>query len=208
MLYTGEKMFGLDLSLLMPHQLTHRSPVSNVIFGYTLKNMNKLELNDWGTVFSDPVDFSSNITSIGIWTKDVTHLKNLRYPDKMGTIKSLPLSILDELSGFAKNATKELYIEYTKWSHIKKLMLGTSVYANNCMALICGYADIDENYNWTWAMDYTMDKPFMTDLLNKEKITEYIAKLETLKGIHPFLARLTRGKRLQKNDPFYYYLQD
>jgi hypothetical protein len=207
-LYTDEKIFGIDLSALLPQKISHHSPVSNVIFGYTLKNMNKIEFNDWGTLFADPIDYSSNITSIGIWTKELIHPKNLRYPDNMGVIKPLPISILDELSEFAKNATKDLYIEYTKWSRIKKLMLGASLYANNFMAVACGYAGIEDNYNWTWAMDYAEDKPLMTDLLDREKITEYITKLERWDGSHPFLKRIMRGIRIRKKDPFYYYLQE
>jgi len=207
-LYTGEKMFGIDLNAMMPQNINHVSPIPNVIFGYTLKDMKKVEFNDWGTLFADPVDFSSNITSIGIWTKELIHPKYLRYPDNMGTVKPLPLSILDELSEFAKNATKDLYIDYTKWSRVKKLMLGTSLYANNCVALASGYAGIENDYNWTWAMDYAMDKSFKTNLVERDKITEYIRKLERWDGGHPFLKRLMRGIRIRKNDPFYYYLQE
>jgi len=206
-LYTGNKMFGIDLTGLMPQKVSQTSPVPNVIFGYTLKDMNKLEFNDWRTLFADPVEFSSNITSIGIWTKELIHPKNIRYPNKMGVVKSLPLSILDELSDFAKKATKELYIDYTKWSTIKKLMLGTSNYANSCVAIASGYAGIENEYNWTWPMDYAEDKPFETDLLDKEKIKGYIKHLERWDGGHPLAKRLMRRKKIQKTDPFYYYLQ-
>jgi len=207
-LYTGKKIFGIDLSDFMWQKITKPSPVPNIIFGMTLKNMNKIEFNDWGTLFADPAEWHSNISSIGIWTKEQIHPKELRYPDKMGKLIPLSLNILDEMSEFAKNATKELYVDYSKWDFTKKLMLGTSNYANSAMALCTGYAGIENDFNWTWADDYTSGKPFKTDLLEKEKITGYIEHLKRWKGGHPFMQRVMRGRKIQKTDPFYYFLQD
>jgi hypothetical protein len=207
-LYVGKEIFGMDISSYLPQKITKLSPIPNVIFGLTLKNMNKIEFNDWSTLFADPSDFSSNITSIGIWTKELIHPKYLRYPDNMGKLKPLSLNILDDLNDFAKNATKELYIQYSKWNFIKKLMLGTSLYANNCAALCASYAGIENDFDWTWPNDYVLDKPFKTELLNKEKITSYINHLKRWNGGHPFMQRVLRGRKIQKTDPFYYYLQD
>jgi hypothetical protein len=207
-LYTDEKVNGINLSGYLPHKITILSPIPNVIFGITLKNMNKIEFNDWGTLFADPADFSSNITSVGIWTKELIHPKNLRYPDNMGKLIPLSFDVLDKLSEFAKKATKELYIEYSKWNFTKKLMLGTHNYANSCLALCASYAGIENDFDWTWAQDYTLNKSFKTDLLDKEKIKFYIEKLKKWDGGHPFIQRLFRGRRIQKTDPFYYYLQN
>ena len=207
-IYTGKKNFGIDLSHVMPHKITKPSPVSNVIFGMTLKNMNKIEFNDWNTLFADPADFSSNITSVGIWTKEIPHLKDLRYPEKMGILKPLSFDILDELIDFAKSATKELYINYSRWNFIKKLMLGTNLYSNIGLLLFSGYAGTENDFNWTWPNDYVLDKPFKTELLDKGKITIYIDKMKKWNGMHPFLKRVFRGKKIQKTDPFYYFLQD
>ena len=66
-LYTGKQIFGLDVSSYLPQKISKPSPFPNVIFGMTLKDMNKIEFNDWSTLFANPSDFSSNITSIGIW---------------------------------------------------------------------------------------------------------------------------------------------
>jgi hypothetical protein len=170
--------------------------------------MNKIEFNDWGTLFADPAEWHPNITSIGVWTKEQLHPKELHYPDRMGTLKPLPLKFLDKLSEFAKNGTKELYIDYSKWDFTKKLMLGTSNYANSCMALCTGYAGIENEFDWTWADDYATGKHFKTDLLDKEKITSYIEHLKRWKGGHPFMQRVMRGRKIQKTDPFYYFLQD
>ena len=207
-IYTGKRVFGIDLSHIMPQKITKPSPVSNLIFGMTLKNMNKIEFNDWNTLFADPADFSSNITSVGIWTKEIPHLKDLRYPEKMGTLKPLSFNILDELIEFAKSATKELYINYSRWNLIKKLMLGTNIYSNICLLLFAGYVGTENDFDWTWANDYVLDNPFKTELLDKEKIKLYIDKLKKWNGIHPFLNRIFRRKKIQKTDPFYYFLQD
>jgi hypothetical protein len=228
-LHTGDEMFGINMSGNMPYKITKIAPVPNVIFGMTLKDMNKIEFNDFGTLFADPTDLSSNITSIGIWTKELTHPKDLRYPDKLGELKPLTLNILTELSEFAKNATKELYIDISKWNFTKKLMFGSNLYVNRIASSCAQFAGIEDNYNWTWPFDYAAGKPLKTDLVNKEKIDFYIdvlggkvkttkdekeatklqiASLEKYKGIHPFLTRMFRSKRVRKLDPFYYFLQD
>ena len=228
-LYTGDVMYGLDMSGNMPYKITEIAPFSNVIFGMTLKDMNKIEFNDWGTLFADPTDYSSNITSIGIWTRELSHPKDLRYPDYLGELKPLPLNILEELSKFAKSATKELYIDISKWNFTKRLMIGSNIYANIVLGVYAQYAGIEDKFNWTWAFDYASDKPLKTDLIDKEKIKFYIDKLgkkvktaqdekeaekvqiaalEKYEGVHPFMTRIFRSRRAQKLDPLYYKLQD
>ncbi len=205
-LQPGSKYFGIDISGYIPHKLTKLSPLPNIIFGMTLKDINKLEFNNWGTLFADPSDFTSNITSVGLWTKEINHLKDLRYPNNMGKIKPLSLNILDTMMEFAKTATRELYIHFSKWNYIKKLMFGTGIYANNILALCAGYAGIENKFNWTWALDYAEDKPLDIDL-DKEKIKWYIKRLEET-HYHPFVPRIGRSLHRQKKDPYYYYLQD
>jgi hypothetical protein len=207
-LYSGNDLFGIDISSIMPYNITQTSPVPNVIFGMTLKNMNKIEFNDWCTLFADPADFSTNITSIGIWTKELMHPKDLCYPDNLGVLKPISLDVLDELVEFAKKATRELYVDFAKWSFTKKLMLGTGLYANYCPALFASYAGLENEWEWMWPFEYAAGDPLKTDRLDKEKIDFYIEKLKRWKGGHPFLKRMMRGKKLRKNDPFYYFLRD
>jgi hypothetical protein len=200
--------FGIDTSEFLPQKITTSPPVPNIIIGMTLKNMKKLDFNDWGTFFADPSDFSSNITSIGIWTKELVHPKNIRYPDKLGAVEPLKVSILDELSEFAKNATKELYLEYSRWNLIKKLMLGVGLYAKYNIAQCAACAGLENSFNWSWAIDYAENEPLKTDLLDKDKIKLYIEKLKRWDGLHIFVRRVLRGIKERKDDPFYYYLQD
>ena len=44
--------------------------------------------------------------------------------------------------------------------------------------------------------------------LDKEKIRGYIKHLERWDGGHPLAKRIMRRKKIQKADPFYYYLQE
>ncbi len=207
-LYTGEEMFGVDLSGYLPHEISKPSPVPNVIFGMTLKDMDEIKFNDWGTLFAKPSDFTSKITSIGIWTKEQMHPRELRYPNKMGKLVSLTssLDVLDKLIDFAKSGTRELYVSFAKWSFVKKLMLGTNLYANN-LALFCSYAGLENDFNWSWALDYAENEPIKSDLINPQMIEFYIENLKRWKGAHYFLSRIMRGIRVRKNDPLYYYLQ-
>lgn len=228
-LHTGDEIFGIDMSGNMPYKITKIAPIPNVIFGMTLKDMKKIEFNDWSTLFADPAEFSSNITSIGIWTRELMHEKDLRYPENLGDLKPLSLDILEELSEFAKNATKELYVDISKWSFTKKLLFGTNLYANLVSALCTRYAGLEDNFNWTWAFDIAANKPLKTDLLDEKRIKFYIEKLgkkiksnldekevkklhitalEKYQGVHPFLTRIFRRRKLQQIDPLYYYLQD
>ena len=226
----GDDMFGINMSERISGIITKPAPIPNLICGMTLKDMNKLEFNDWGTLFTDPTEFSSNITSIGIWTKERMHPKNRRYPDNLGELKPLSFNILDDLSKYANHATKEFYIDLSKWSHIRKLMHGANIYVNKLLSVLSLYAGIENDFDWTWADNYDLDKPFKTDLVDKEKVKFYIEKLgqppiksgltgegelkifaESLQkypGIHPFLSRMLRRRKMQKIDPFYYYLQD
>ena len=229
-LKAGDDMYGIKMSERISNIITKPTPVPNVIFGMTLKDMNKLEFNDWGTLFADPAEFSSNITSIGIWTKERKHPKDLRYPDNMGDLKSISFDILDDLIKYASNATKEFYFNLSKWSAIRKLMYGANIYVNKLLSVLSLYAGIGSDFDWTWADNYDLDKPFKTDLVDKEKIKFYIEKLgrkpiksglsgegqmkifaeglQKYEGIHPFLSRMLRRRKMQKIDPFYYYLQD
>ncbi|MHA1265081.1 MAG: hypothetical protein ACTSRS_07565 [Candidatus Helarchaeota archaeon] len=217
MLYTGETPLNLDelavdIEALMP-MVTHIktkavAPVDNIIFGMTLKQMNKLEFNDWGTMFSDPSDFSSNITSIGLWTRETFHPKLLRYPDNLGTIKKLPLDILEPLQKYAQDALNEMYVEIATWDYLKKLMTGVNVYANSIVALFALYAGIEDKFDWTWPLDVLANEQ-RSDLINTQEVRQYIKYLEKYpQGVHPFLSRFFRSKKKRKVDPSYYLLQE
>ena len=106
---------------------------------------------------------------------------------------------------------------------------GSNLYVNRIASSCARYAGIEDNFNWTWPFDYAAGKPLKNDLVDKEKIKYYIDKLgtkvkttqdekeaeklqiaylEKYEGVHPFLTRIFRSKKVRKLDPFYYFLQN
>ncbi|MHA1650990.1 MAG: hypothetical protein ACTSYB_12415 [Candidatus Helarchaeota archaeon] len=214
-LYTGELPLGLDLGVdleeilpMISHIKTDTiAPVENVIFGMTLKNMDKLQFNDWGTMFSEPSDFSKNITSIGLWTREPMHPKDLRYPNKLGKIQKLDLSMLDSIMTYAERSTAEIYVECAKWDYLRKLMLGVNVYANS-IAVYTLYAGLERQFDWSWTIDVLNDEQ-RSELVNTQDVKRYIDFLAKYpQKAHPFLSRFFRPKKKRKIDPTYYALQE
>jgi hypothetical protein len=76
------------------------------------------------------------------------------------------------------------------------------------MALCAAYAGIENDFNFQWASEFATGKPLKTEILDKEKIQGYIEHLKKWNGGHPFMQRVMRGRKIQKSDPFYYFLQN
>ncbi len=214
-LYSGEIPSELkiasDMETLEPMvahvQTKARSPVPNVVFGMTLKNMNKLEFNDWGTMFADPTEFSKHITSVGLWTRESLHPKETRYPDNLGAITNLPLETLDSLMTYAEQSNTEIYVECAKWDYLRKLLLGVNVYANS-IAIYTLFAGIEDKFDWTWTIDVLKDRP-SSSLVNTEDVKRYIDILSKYPAnAHPFISRFFRPKKKRKVDASYFPLQN
>lgn len=216
-LYTGEVPLGLantglDIDSVMPmvSQLTTKatSPVDNVIFGMTLKKMEKAAFNDWGTAFFEPADFTKNITSVGLWTRETIHPKDMRYPDHLGEIQKVSFDTLKPLQKYAQDALNEMYVEIATWDFLRKLIAGVNVYSNAVPAVMALYAGMEDQWDWTWTMDVINDVQ-RSDPVNTTAVKDYIKKLERYPhGVHPFLSRFFRAKKHRKGDPSYYFLQD
>lgn len=213
-LFTGELPLELDIGAeleeikpLVSHIMTKTvSPVPNIVFGMTLKNMNKVRFNDWGTMFSDPTDFSKNITSIGLWTREPMHPKDLRYPDKLGTLTNHTLNILNPLMDYAERSTTEIYVECAKWDFLKKLLLGVNVYANS-IALFTLFAGIERQFDWSWTIDILKNEQ-RSKLIDIEDVKRYIEVLKNYPAnVHPFLLRFFRPKKKRRVEASYYPLQ-
>ncbi|MHA1266806.1 MAG: hypothetical protein ACTSRS_16335 [Candidatus Helarchaeota archaeon] len=215
-LYTGESLLGFtellgseEMDPLMSHIKTKAtSPVDNVVIGMTLKNMTKLEFNDWGTMFAEPSDFTDRITSIGIWTREMIAQRDMRYPDQLGTIKKLSIDVLDPLLNYAQDALNEMYIEIMGWDYLRKLLLGMTLYTCAVVGVSALYAGVENNFNWTWPIDILNDDQHY-DMVNTRDVKDYIKKLEQYPmGVHPLINRVFRSKKKHRLDPFYYLLQD
>jgi len=212
LLYAGEELenlqneYNLNIATLDHIKTKAKSPVANVIFGMTLKNINKLEFNDWGTMFSDPPDFTKNITSVGLWTKELVHPKDPRYPD-INTIKNLSFDYLDPLMEYSQQAQTEMYINIAKWDYLRKLMAGVNLYSN-FIALYALFAGLENKWDWNWVND-VIENQQRSDLVNMARTKWYIDHLAQYpKGVHPFLSRFFRSKKNRLEDPPYYFLQN
>ena len=212
LLYTGEELenlqneYNLNIATLDHIKTKAKSPVANVIFGMILKDMQRLEYNDWGTCFCDPSDFTKNITSVGLWTKELVHPKDPRYTDP-DTIKSLSFDYLDPLMDYSQQAQTEMYLNIAKWEYLQKLMTGVNLYSN-FIALFALYAGLENKWDWNWINDIIENKQ-QSDLVNTAEVRWYIDHLgEFPKGVHPFLSRFFRAKKKRLEDPCYYFLQD
>ena len=216
-LYTGELPYGLgeantEKEKLMPiisHLLTKaNAPVDNFIVGMTLKNMQKLTFNDFGTLFAEPADYTKNITSIGLWKRESMHPKDMRYPDHLGEIKKLSFDVLKPLEVYSQGAINEIYVKVASWEFLKKLVTGVMLYANAVGAVSTLYAGIENEFDWSWALDVLRNEQH-SDLVSTKDVKGYIEKLAKYPmGLHPFLSRVYRRKKIRKQDPMYYFLQD
>ncbi len=216
-LYTGDLPYGLGtrtaekekLLPLVSHLLTEaKAPVDNLIVGMTLKNMQKLTFNDFGTLFAEPSDYTKNITSVGLWTRESMHPKDMRYPDHLGEIKKFSFDILKPLIMYSQDAINEMYVKVASWELLKKLLTGVALYANAIGAVSALYAGIEDEFDWSWPLDVLNNEQHF-DLVSTKDVKEYIEKLgKNPMGIHPFISRVFRRKKIRDQDPLYYFLQD
>lgn len=205
-LYSGDEIGGINVSQFLDHIKTEKvSPVGNVIFGFALRDMEEAHFSDWGTSFFKPPDYTENITAIGIWTKDYTHPKEYRWPDKLGSYTPLKFDILKELQDYAQNGLNELYMKIVGWDYLKRLMLGVNLYSN-AIAFYTAYAGIEDEFEWTWPQDVLEDKQ-KNDLVNIADVKRYIKTLEKMPGgAHPFMAGYFRSKKRRMKAPTLYYI--
>ncbi len=213
-LYTGKNPLDLDIFLLDYQKTEIKSKIPNIIIGMTLKNMKSVKFNDWGTCFSEPSDFSQNITSIGLWTKELIHPSKLSYPDNLGNIEKLPIDILDHLIDYSQKSLNEMFIEVAGWNEIRRIMAGVNVYTN-FVSKFTPFAKLENKWDWGWTNDVALDQQ-NSDLVNTKDVKRYIEELRKhemgfLKGstgFHPFLNRFFQTRKKRMKDPSYYSLKD
>ncbi|NVM29412.1 MAG: hypothetical protein HWN65_11285 [Candidatus Helarchaeota archaeon] len=154
------------------------APTTVIAFAFTLKDMNRVWFNDWGTLFTDPVDYSKNITSAAVLTRE------------MGQIKALGVDELKLYEEFAQNALIELYRKMTKWSRAEKMKAGILVYNKNFdrFTSLIGITDqID------WDLTEEIERHEFKDLVNKRG-----------KSVYAPLGWIFRGPRARKKNPTFF----
>ncbi len=98
-----------------------KAPYSSIAFVYGLKDMDRIWFNDWGTMFTEPIDYSENIESVAILAQN----KRDQHFDV------LTLKELQEFNTYAQQALTEQFIKMAKWDRAKKIAAGALVYNKN-----------------------------------------------------------------------------
>ncbi len=128
------------------------APTSVIAFAFTLKDMKKVWFNDWGTMFTDPVDYSKNITSTAILTQEE------------GKNKSLGLDELKPYELFAQQALIELYRKMTKWDRAEQIKAGALVYNKN-FDRFTNVVGLTNQIDWSLTKEIEQNE--FSDLVNK-----------------------------------------
>lgn len=154
------------------------APSSVIAIAFTLKDMNQVWFNDWGTLFTDPVDYSKNITSVAVLTQE------------NGKNKSLAIDELKNFEEFAQNALIELYKKMTKWSRAEKISAGAYVYTKN-FDRFTNLVNVTDQIDWDLTEEIKQG-PFQ-DLVNKDG-----------KSVYSPLTWIFRGPKAKLKNPTFF----
>jgi hypothetical protein len=154
------------------------APTSKIAFALTLKDMERVWFNDWGTLFTSPVDYSKNVTSAAILTQE------------NGKIKTLGVNDLKNYEEFAQKALVELYRKMTPWSRAEKLKAGAWVYNKN-FDRFTNLAGVTDQIDW--------------DLTEEIKQTEFKDLVNKVgKNVYAPLTWIFRGQKAKLKNPTFF----
>lgn len=154
------------------------APNSVIAFAFTLKNMNRVWFNDWGTLFTDPVDYSNHITSVAILTR------------KEGTNRALDLDELKAYETFAQMALIELYRKMTKWTRAEKIRAGALVYNKN-FDRFTNLVGITDEIDWG-----------LNDKIERNEFQELVNGIG--KNVYAPLTWIFRGQKAKAKNPTFF----
>ena len=119
------------------------APYTNVAFVFRLKNV-EIELDEFVSLESKPIDFTDNITGVALLTRD----RNDVFP--------LDFNVLDTFNDYAIKANKELFLKFSKWDRKQRLIAGAYAYCYG-YARYTNFVGITDEINWDLT-ERTMDK--------------------------------------------------
>jgi len=120
-----------------------KAPYTNVAFVFRLKNV-EIELDEFVSLESKPIDFTDNITGVALLTRD----RNDVFP--------LDFNVLDTFNDYAIKANKELFLKFSKWDRKQRLIAGAYAYCYG-YARYTNFVGITDEINWDLT-ERTMDK--------------------------------------------------
>ncbi len=120
-----------------------KAPYNNIAFVFRLKDV-EIGIDEFASLESKPIDFTENITGAALLTRvgnDVLPLK---------------LDILDGFNDYAVKANKELFLKFSKWDKMKRLISGAYAYCYG-YARFTNFVGITNDINWELS-NRTMNK--------------------------------------------------
>ena len=119
------------------------APYTNIAFVLRLKNV-EIELDEFASLESKPIDFTDNITGAAMLTRDAND------------VIPLDFDVLDAFNDYAVKANKELYLKFSKWDRKQRLIAGAYAYCYG-YARYTNFVGITDEINWDLT-ERTMNK--------------------------------------------------
>ncbi|MFX1464644.1 MAG: hypothetical protein ACFFBF_16600 [Promethearchaeota archaeon] len=120
-----------------------KAPYPNIAFVFRLKNV-EIELDEFVSLESNPVDFTDNITGIALLTREGKNVIPLNF------------DVLNGFNDYAVKANRELFLKFSKWDRKQRLIAGAYAYCYG-YARYTNFVGITDEINWNLT-DRTMNK--------------------------------------------------
>ncbi len=120
-----------------------KAPYPNIAFVFRLKNV-EIELDEFVSLESNPVDFTDNITGIALLTREGKNVTPLNF------------DVLNGFNDYAVKANRELFLKFSKWDRKQRLIAGAYAYCYG-YARYTNFVGITDEINWNLT-DKTMNK--------------------------------------------------
>jgi hypothetical protein len=120
-----------------------KAPYKNIAFIFRLKDV-EIELDEFVSLESKPIDFTDNITGAGMLTRDGNE------------VVPLDFNVLDAFNDYAVKANKELFLKFSKWDRKQRLIAGAYAYCYG-YARYTNFVGITKDINWDLT-ERTMNK--------------------------------------------------
>ncbi len=120
-----------------------KAPYTNIAFVLRLKNV-EVELDEFVSLESKPIDFTDNITGAALLTREGNEVIPLNF------------NILYQFNDYAVKANKELFLKFSKWDRKQRLIGGSYAYCYG-YARYTNYVGITAEIDWNLT-DKTMNK--------------------------------------------------
>jgi hypothetical protein len=120
-----------------------KAPYKNIACVFRLKNV-EVELDEFVSLESKPIDFTDNITGVALFTRDKKDVIPLKF------------DVLDAFNDYTIKANKELFLKFSKWERRQRLIAGAYAYCYG-YARYSNFVGITNDLNWDLT-ERTMNK--------------------------------------------------